>query len=54
MVEAAAIHFVVLSVPAAYPDYSGLVSIEFGIRVGAAECLGPVCGESLDVLGWKP
>src|ERR1700674_1411917 len=54
MVEAgnrAAIHFVVLSVAAVHPDHGGLVTIGVGIRAGATECLGPVSGESLDMLG---
>ena len=54
MVEAsnrAAIHFVVLSVAAVHLDHGGLVTIRVGIRGGAAECLGPVSGESLDMLG---
>jgi len=29
----------------------GLVTIGVGIRAGATECLGPVSGESLDMLG---
>src|SRR6202162_4729315 len=54
MVEArsrAAIHFVVLSVAAVHLDHGGLVTIKVGIRAGATECLGPVSGESLDMLG---
>src|SRR5258708_35136641 len=54
MVEAgnrAAIHFVVLSVAAVHLDHGGLVTIGVGIRAGATECLGPVSGESLDMLG---
>src|ERR1700674_2622866 len=54
MVEAgnrAAIHFVVLSVAAVHLDDGGLVTIGVGIRGGATECLGPVSGESLDMLG---
>src|SRR5258708_22382887 len=54
MVEAgnrAAIHFVVLSVAAVHLDHGGLVTIGIGIRAGATECLGPVCSESLDMLG---
>src|SRR4029077_3805329 len=54
MVEAgnrAAIHFVVLPVAAVHLDDGGLVTIEVGIRAGATECLGPVSGESLDMLG---
>src|SRR5216684_5465909 len=54
MVEAgnrAAIHFVVLSVAAVHLDHGGLVTIGVGIHAGATECLGPVSGESLDMLG---
>ena len=32
-------------------DDGGLVTIGVGIRAGATECLGPVSGESLDMLG---
>src|SRR5262245_35009049 len=39
-----------LSVPAVHPDDCGLVTIGFGIRARAAECLSPVRGESLDML----
>src|SRR5262249_50188821 len=46
-----AIHFVVLSVPAVHLDDGGLVTIRVGIRARATECLGPVSGESLDMLG---
>src|SRR6266566_1655513 len=54
MVEAgnrAAIPFVVLSVAAVHLDDGGLVTIGVGIHAGATECLGPVSGESLDMLG---
>src|SRR5712672_1336835 len=54
MVEAgnrAAIHFVVLSVAAVHLDHGGLVTIGAGIRAGASECLRPVSGESLHMLG---
>src|SRR5207247_6458339 len=47
----AAIHFIVLPVPAVHLDDSGLVTIGIGIRGRATECLGPVSGESLDMLG---
>ena len=46
-----AIHFVVLPVTAVHLDDGGLVTIGAGIRARATECLGPVSGESLDVLG---
>jgi hypothetical protein len=46
-----AIHFVVYAVAAVHPDHGGLVTIGVGIRAGATECLGPVSGESLDMLG---
>ena len=35
-------------------DNGGFVSIGIGICAGAAECLGPVSGETLDMLGVKP
>jgi hypothetical protein len=47
----AAIHFVVLSVAAVHLDDGGLVTIGVGIRARTTECLGPVSGESLDMLG---
>src|SRR5215471_18407993 len=40
-----------LSVPAVHLDDGGLVTIGIGIRGRATECLGPVSGESLDMLG---
>src|SRR5271155_1656059 len=40
-----------LSVPAVYLDDGGFVTIGIGIRGRAAECLSPVSGESLDMLG---
>jgi hypothetical protein len=46
-----AIHFIVLAVAAVYSDDGGLVTVGVGIRGGATECLDPVCGESLDMLG---
>src|SRR5271170_3824182 len=54
MIEAgnrAAIHFVVFSVAAVHLDYGGFVTIGVGIHAGATECLRPVSGESLDMLG---
>src|ERR1035438_8968420 len=39
-----------LSVPAVHLDDGGLVTIGIGIRGRAAECLGPVSGESLYML----
>jgi hypothetical protein len=41
----------VLPVAAVHLDDGGLVTIGAGIRAGAPECLGPVSGESLDMLG---
>ena len=35
-------------------DDGGLVTIGVGIPAGATESLGPVSGESLDMLGMKP
>src|SRR5689334_17119028 len=46
-----AIHFVVLPVAAVHLDHRGLITIGVGIRGGAAECLGPVSRESLDMPG---
>ena len=40
-----------LSVPAVHLDDGGLVTIGVGIRGRATECLSPVSGESLDMLG---
>jgi hypothetical protein len=40
-----------LSVPAVHLDGGGFVTIGIGIRGRAAECLSPVGGESLDMLG---
>jgi len=54
MVEAddrAAIHFVVLSVAAVHLHDGGLVTVGVGVRAWSAECLCPVSGESLDMLG---
>ena len=45
------IHFIVLPVPAVCLDDGGLVTIGIGIRGRAPECLSPVSGESLDMLG---
>src|SRR5262249_43238158 len=45
-----AVHFVVLPVTTVHFDNGGLVAIAVGVRVGATECLGPVSGESLDVV----
>jgi hypothetical protein len=45
-----AIHFIVLAIPAVHLDNGGLVTIGIGIRGRATECLGPVSGESLDML----
>jgi hypothetical protein len=47
----AAIHFVVLPLPAVHLDDGGLVTVGDRIRAGATECLGPVSRESLDMLG---
>src|SRR5580658_5841131 len=46
-----AIDFGVRAVAAVHPDARGLLPIAVGIRAGATECLGPVRGESLDMLG---
>ena len=46
-----AIHFIVLAVPAVHLDDRGFVTIGLGIRSRATECLGPISGESLNVLG---
>jgi hypothetical protein len=40
-----------LSVPAVHLDDGGFVTIGIGIRGRAAECLSPVSGEPLDMLG---
>jgi len=46
-----AIHINVLPVPAVHFDDGGFVTIGIGIRSRATECLGPISGESLDMLG---
>jgi hypothetical protein len=46
-----AIHFAVLAVATVHLDDGGLVTKEVRIRARATECLSPVSGESLDVLG---
>jgi hypothetical protein len=43
----------VLAVAAVHLDDDGLVAIGVGTRAGATECLGPVSGESLDMLGME-
>jgi hypothetical protein len=45
------IHFIVLPVPTVHLDDGGLVTMGIGVRGRATECLGPVSGEPLDVLG---
>ena len=40
-----------LPVPAVHLDNGGLITIGIGIRGRAAECLGPVRGESFDMFG---
>ena len=47
----AAIHFLVLSVPAMYFDDGGFVAIGIGIRGRSTERLSPVSCEPLDMLG---
>ncbi len=49
----AAIHFGVLTFAAVHFDDGGLVPKIAGVRVGAAEGLGPVGGEPLDMLGME-
>jgi len=46
-----AIHFAVLSIAAVHLDDGGLVTIGVGVYAGTTEGLGPVSGESLDMLG---
>src|SRR6516165_558998 len=38
-------------VAAVYLDNAGLVTIGLGVHAGATECLGPVSGQSLHMLG---
>lgn len=45
-----AIHFIVRAVTAVHLDDGGLVPVGLGVCAGAAECLRPVSGESLDML----
>src|SRR6202522_2275830 len=51
--DRAAIHFIVLSVPAVYFDDGSLVAIGVGICRRPAECLSPVSSEPLAMLGMK-
>ena len=51
--DSAAIHLVVHSVTAVDPDDGGLVAIGLGIHAGSTECLGPIRGETLDMLGME-
>jgi hypothetical protein len=48
-----AIHLCVFPIAAMYLDDGGLVPIRIGIHAGATECLSPVSGESLDMLGME-
>jgi hypothetical protein len=40
-------------VAAVNPDDGGLVAIGLGIHAGSTECLGPIRGETLDMLGME-
>src|SRR5262247_747202 len=51
--DGAAIHLVVHPVAAVDPDDGGLVAIGLGIPAGSTECLGPIRGETLDMLGME-
>ena len=45
-----AIHFLVFAISAVHLDDAGLAPIAVGIRCRAAECLGPIGNEALDML----
>src|SRR5262249_42141115 len=51
--DGAAIHLVVHPVAAVDPHDGGLVAIGRGIHAGSTECLGPIRGETLDMLGME-
>jgi hypothetical protein len=51
--DGAAIHLVMHSVAAMDADDGGLVAIGLGIHAGSTECLGPIRGETLDMLGME-
>src|SRR5262249_29524267 len=51
--DGAAIHLVVHPVAAVDPDDGGLVAIGLGVHAGSTECLGPIRGETLDMLGME-
>src|SRR3974377_2106765 len=51
--DGAPIHLVVHPVTAVDPDDGGLVPIGLGIHAGSTECLGPIRGETLDMLGME-
>jgi len=48
--DGAAIHLVVHPLAAVDPDDRGLVAIGLGIHAGSTECLGPIRGETVDML----
>jgi hypothetical protein len=45
-----AIHFIVFTVPTVYLDDGGFIAMGIGVRSRSAECLGPISGESLNML----
>ena len=51
--DGAPIHLVVHPVTAVDPNDGGLVAIGLGIQAGSTECLGPISGEALDMLGME-
>ena len=51
--DGSAIHLVVQPVAAVDPDDGGLVAIGLGIHAGSTECLRPIRGETLDMLGME-
>jgi hypothetical protein len=48
-----AIHLVVYPVSTVDPDDGGLVAVGPGIHAGSTECLSPIRGETLDMLGME-
>src|SRR5215468_11635685 len=51
--DGVAIHLIVHPVAAVDPDDGGLVAIGLGIHAGSTECLGPISGKTLDMLGME-
>jgi hypothetical protein len=50
----AAVHFVMLSIPAVYLHDGSLITVRIGIHARTPQCLSPISSEPLDMLGIKP